>query len=115
MVGSNVHNRIMTNTKQKQKRQSSDSAASPIEKPQKVAKRLIGKPFNFTITGRAAMINANGTLSGIDIVEYSTKPHVKSFGVVALPTGAMFGKVVDGKVPGGMIKVPAKLATKLFD
>jgi len=105
----------MANTKQKPGRRGSDSAKSPVETPQKIAKRLIGKPFEFTITGRASMINANGTLSGVDIVEYSTKPNVKSFTVVALPTGAMFGKVVDGKVPGGMVKIPAKLAkSKLF-
>ena len=105
----------MANTKQKPGRQGSVSAKSPVDTPQKIAKRIIGKPFEFTITGRASMINANGTLSGVDIIEYSTKPNVKSFTVVALPTGAMFGKVVDGKVPGGMVKVPAKLAkAKLF-
>ena len=114
MLGSNVHNRTMTNTKQKPRRSGSDSTEAPVE-TKKIAKRLIGKPFNFTITGRASMINANGTTSGIDIIEYSTKPKVKSFTVVALPTGAMFGKVVDGKVPGGMVKIPAKLAkSKLF-
>ena len=106
----------MTNTKKKPARRGSASAKSPVDtKPQKIAKRVIGKPFEFTITGRASMINANGTLSGVDIIEYSTKPNVKSFTAVALHTGAMFGKVVDGKVPGGMVKVPAKLAkAKLF-
>jgi hypothetical protein len=113
-IGSNRHTGVMTNTKKKPARRGSDSAKSPVE-TKTLAKRLIGKPFKWYIEGMSSGINENGTLFSNDVITYSTKPNVASFSVVSMPNGSLWLKVPDGKVPGGMVKVPAKVAkAKLF-
>tara|TARA_R100001530_G_C4275413_1_gene144145 strand:- start:416 stop:733 length:318 start_codon:yes stop_codon:yes gene_type:complete len=104
----------MTNTKQKPKRRGSGSTESPVE-TKRLAKRLIGKPFKWYIEGTSSGINENGTLFSNDVITYTTKPNVASFTVVSMPNGSLWLKVPDGKVPGGMVKIPDRIAkAKLF-